>query len=228
MTRSAHPAARDALSRGQRNALVAVIVGLHALVGWALLQVSAVRQAVFEAAPIFVDIIAPEVTKPEPPPPQPPPPQARVVPKRPPPIVASKAVPTPATSFVVEAPPEDPPPVVAVAEPAPPTAPVAAPEPAPPAPKVIPSSSVQYLVAPPLEYPRASRRMRESGKVMVRVYIDADGLPRNVQIDKSSGHVRLDDAAIAAVNKARFKPYTENGRPTPGWAYIPLSFDLER
>lgn len=209
--------------------MVAAIAALHVLALWALLQVPAVRQAVRENVPIFVDIIAPEAAPPppEPAPPPPPPPRVRVVVKRPPPIVVSKAEPTPATAFVVEAPVEEPPPAVA-AEPAPPPAPVAEPAPAAPAPKLIPSSSVQYLVAPPLEYPRASRRMRESGKVMVRVYIDAEGLPQRVQIDRSSGHARLDEAALDAVRKARFRPYTENGRPTPGWAYIPLTFDLEK
>ena len=38
----------------------------------------------------------------------------------------------------------------------------------------------------------------------------------------------LDEAAVAAAQKARFKPYTENGRPTAGWARIPFPFELEK
>ena len=79
-----------------------------------------------------------------------------------------------------------------------------------------------------LEYPRPSRPFHEAGRVMVRVYIDEAGMPRTVQVSQSSGFARLDDAAVAAVQKARFKPYTENGRPTAGWAFIPLVFDLEK
>jgi len=30
------------------------------------------------------------------------------------------------------------------------------------------------------------------------------------------------------VQKARFKPYTENGMPIAGWAFIPLEFELEK
>jgi periplasmic protein TonB len=30
------------------------------------------------------------------------------------------------------------------------------------------------------------------------------------------------------VRAARFRPYTENGQPTAGWALIPLAFDLEK
>jgi protein TonB len=86
---------------------------------------------------------------------------------------------------------------------------------------------VQYLDPPVLSYPSASRRLGEAGRVMVRVYIDEGGLPRTVQVHASSGFARLDGAAVAAVQKARFRPYVENGRPTAGWAFIPLAFDLE-
>ena len=93
--------------------------------------------------------------------------------------------------------------------------------------KTLPAEAVRYLVPPAPVYPKLSRRQGESGRVLVRVYIDEAGLPRSVQVSESSGHARLDDAAQAAVQQARFKPYSENGRPTAGWAFIPLSFDLE-
>ena len=98
----------------------------------------------------------------------------------------------------------------------------------PPAPKDLPAESVQYLVPPVPVYPRLSRRQGETGRVLVRVYIDEAGLPRTVQLSASSGHARLDDAARQAVQQARFKPYAENGRPMGGWALIPLTFDLEK
>ena len=107
-------------------------------------------------------------------------------------------------------------------------APAPAQPPQPPAPKLIPASAVQYLDPPQLVYPRLSRRNGESGRVGVRVYIDAGGLPAMVQISQSSGHVRLDDAAVDAVRQARFKPYTEHGQPTAGWAAISLEFELEK
>ena len=137
------------------------------------------------------------------------------------------AAPSPAPSnFVVAAPPPEP---VVEMPPAPPVveAPPAPPAPPPP-PKVIPASAVQYLEPPVVDYPRLSRRNRETGRVMVRVYIDTAGLPRNAHVSASSGYARLDDAAVAAVQKARFKPYTENGQPTAGWAFIPLDFELEK
>ena len=92
----------------------------------------------------------------------------------------------------------------------------------------LPASAIQYLEPPAPVYPRASRRLGESGLVIVRVFVDADGMPRQLQIAQSSGFVRLDEAALDGVRRARFKPPTENGRPTAGWARIPIPFELEK
>lgn len=111
----------------------------------------------------------------------------------------------------------------------------AAPEPAvvpaqasPAMPKTLPPEAVQYLLPPAPVYPKWSRRQGESGRVLVKVYVDEGGVPRSVQVTESSGHPRLDEAARVAVQAARFKPYAENGRPTAGWAFVPLTFDLEK
>lgn len=87
---------------------------------------------------------------------------------------------------------------------------------------------IRYIEPPTLTYPTASRRAGESGTVVVRVYVDEAGLPRTVQVAQSSGFVRLDEAALAAVQQTRFVPYMENGQATAGWARIPFPFELER
>ena len=92
---------------------------------------------------------------------------------------------------------------------------------------MIPASAVAYLEPIRLAYPRASKRMGETGRVLIRVFIDLTGSATAVQVERSSGHRRLDDAALAAVREARFKPYTENGRPLASLAFIPLDFQLE-
>jgi len=216
----------DGLSPNQRRAMVVAILAAHVAGVYGLMQVGAVRAAVRDAAPMFVDLIPPPA--PPAPPAPPPPPQPQPIPKKPPPVPVIAAAPSPApAAFVVPPPPPEP---AVVETPAPPVAIVAAPAPpAPPAPpKIIPASAVQYLEPPALEYPRLSRRNNESGRVMVRVYIDTAGLPRSVQVSQSSGFVRLDEAAVSAVQQARFKPYTENAQPVAGWALIPLDFSLEK
>jgi protein TonB len=186
---------------------------------WGLMQIGAVREAVLEAAPMFVDLIAPPAPHA---PPVPPPPKPQPIPKVP--VIA--AAPSPAPSpFTVPAPPPEP----VVVAPAPPVvAAVPAPPAPPPPPKVLPASAVQYLDTPAPEYPRLSRRNLEAGRVMVRVFIDEAGLPRQAQVGKSSGFERLDAAALAAVLKFRFRPPTENGQPVSGWTNVPIDFGLEK
>lgn len=217
----------DGLTAAQRRAVVVLIAALHVAGGYAALQVPAVRQALVETAPIFVSLLAPA---PPTPPAPPPPPVVRPLPKTAPapaPVIAAAPSPAPA-AFVVPAPPP-PEPAPPLPTPAVAAAPPAPPAPPPPAPKLIPASAVQFLEPPVLEYPRLSRRNAETGLVIVRAYVDtAGGAPRSVQVDKSSGFPRLDQAAIAAVQRARFKPYTENGRPIEGWALIPFNFELEK
>lgn len=221
---------RDEIPPAQRRAVVAAILALHAAAAWGLLQVDAVRSAVVEAAPLFVDLIAPPApeTPAEPPPPRPPAPT-----KAPPPpaaLIAAAPAPTPApAAFVAPEPPPEPAPpappepvVVAVAPPAPP----ASTPPAPP--RELPASAIQYLDPPSPVYPRASRRNGEAGLVVVRVFVGADGVPRQLQLLRSSGFTRLDEAALEGVRQARFKPPTENGHAISGWARIPIPFELEK
>jgi periplasmic protein TonB len=206
------------LNGNQLRVVTAAIVGLHLVAGWGLLQVEGVRKAVMNAAPVFFEVVPVPALVPPPPEPQRIP---RIVPPAPlistPAPVESTFVTEPAESETLVVAPE-PAAIQALPEP---------PAPSPP-PKMIPASAVQYLVPPPMEYPRASRPFRESGRVIARVYVDEMGMPKLVQISKSSGYPRLDEAGVRAVQKARFKPYTENGQPTAGWALIPLNFELER
>jgi protein TonB len=106
------------------------------------------------------------------------------------------------------------------------------PAPAPSAPSnsgtaVIPEmSQVAYLVQPAPHYPPESRRVREQGLVMLRVLIDESGHAKTVEIYKSSGHPRLDEAARAAVARAVFKPYMDGGTARAAAAFVPVEFTL--
>jgi periplasmic protein TonB len=218
---------RDDLPPSLRRFAVAAILALHGAAAWGLLQIDAVRDAVGDAVPLFVELIAPPAPEqPKPPEPPAPPPPLPKTPPPPAPLIAAAPTPAPAPpAFVAPEPPREiapPEPVVVVAETAPP-----APPPPPPA-RDLPASAIQYLEPPAPAYPRASRRLGESGLVVVRVFVDADGMPRQLQIAQSSGFVRLDEAALEGVRRARFKPPTENGRPTAGWARIPIPFELEK
>lgn len=98
--------------------------------------------------------------------------------------------------------------------------------PPPSTPRTI-SSGVEYVSMPAPRYPPLSRRMGEEGKVMLRVLIDDRGRAERIEIHQSSGSDRLDQAARDAAQRARYKPYIENGRAIAVFALVPIVFKLE-
>lgn len=94
------------------------------------------------------------------------------------------------------------------------------------APKLV--SAVEYVREPSPRYPPQSRRLREQGLVVLRVVIDEQGAATSIEIETSSGHARLDDAAREAVLRAAFRPYVEDGAPRRALVLIPIEFALNR
>lgn len=122
---------------------------------------------------------------------------------------------------MIELPPESPPSTAI-------TLAVAYTPPPDPAPADVPPlvSEVEYVVAPRPAYPTASRRLREQGLVVLRVLVDERGRAQELSIHESSGHARLDHAALDAVARAAFKPYVANGLAHPVYVLIPIEFAL--
>jgi protein TonB len=77
------------------------------------------------------------------------------------------------------------------------------------------------------DYPQMSRRLGEQGTVVLRVMISPDGRAGEIQLSKSSGHARLDRAAIEAVREWRFVPALKGGRPVAAWYEWRWEFRLE-
>lgn len=95
------------------------------------------------------------------------------------------------------------------------------------APKVLSGSAVRYLTEPVLTYPRTSRDLGESGTVVLKVLVDEQGRPKEVEVARSSGHVRLDQQALQAMRRARFQPHVEDGVPRAVWVMAPQTFALD-
>lgn len=86
---------------------------------------------------------------------------------------------------------------------------------------------VDYLGRHPQPvYPRVSQRRGEHGRVVLRVLISPEGRVADVSVRQSSGHERLDGAALEAIRGARFRPYTENGIAYTALVDIPFDFVL--
>jgi periplasmic protein TonB len=76
-------------------------------------------------------------------------------------------------------------------------------------------------------YPPASRRAGEEGTGVFRVLVDTNGRPLEVQVMKSSGFPRLDEAAVTAIHKWRFRAAVANGQAVQSWTRVQVQFRLE-
>src|SRR5882757_7610846 len=204
---------------GGRWPAIAAIIALHGLGLYAAMQIGAVRETIEEAAPLFVSFIAaPPAPEVKTPPPKPEP----VKPKHEPRLIST---PQPSAS-PMQTPPqpvhEEP-----VAEVTPPTPP-APPAPAPAAPITPPNFVAAYLDNPTPEYPRLSRRMKESGTVLLRVRVSPEGRSAQVDLNKSSGYDRLDQSAVEAVRKWRFVPAKQGEQAVAAWVIVPINFQLDQ
>jgi protein TonB len=211
--------------------------------GWSWLRVGAwsgsvtlhVALLLVVMAPIMAPLVphAPEpvvaqVIEREPPPdlPEPPPPVAPhrvrpVVPRTPaPPVKPQTPMSTMAPNVPMAPPQTSAPPAIAEATP-----------PSNAAPDIGASGASQTLAyATPVRprYPADAARAHEEGTVVLRVLVDAEGRPQQVEIARSSGHARLDAAARDGVLHARFRPVMRDGSAAEAWGLVPVAFKLER
>lgn len=105
---------------------------------------------------------------------------------------------------------------------------VATAEPPRPAPAAEPPRyDMAYLNNPQPVYPPLSRRLREEGRVVLRVLVNATGLVDEIEIVNRSGFARLDEAAREAVRRWKFAPARAGGQAVAGWALVPIAFNLQ-
>lgn len=99
---------------------------------------------------------------------------------------------------------------------------------APAAERVIPPhTDATNLKNPVPAYPVMSRRLREQGRVVLDVHVQADGSVGEVRLRHSSGYTRLDQAAIKAVRVWRYVPARQSDLPISYWYAQPVVFALD-
>lgn len=153
--------------------------------------------------------------------PPPPPPETDAKPLPPPPAVQAPNppvvlhLPQQPVFVVTPDPPPEPP-----AAPSPPQAPA----PAPPQPVSAGDLSSSMIHAPSPRYPTESRRKREQGTVLLAVVLGPDGNVADIRIARSSGHSRLDEAALRAVRRWRWSPTIRNGEAVQVRGTVPVDF----
>lgn len=92
---------------------------------------------------------------------------------------------------------------------------------------VAPRFDAAYLNNPEPDYPSLSKRLGEEGRVLLRVLVTAEGFAELVEIRQTSGHPRLDQAALTTVKRWRFTPARRGDERLAAWVLVPLSFQLE-
>ncbi|QGZ61826.1 energy transducer TonB [Paraburkholderia acidisoli] len=216
----------------------AIVVALHAaLIAVVLYNRQPVTPVALQSQTITAELLKPDPvaapvalqSTPTPPPPKPVPHVTREKPK-----VQPKPKPTPTPLPVAEAPSQH---VIDTPAPAAPTPP--APTPPAPAQAAAPTQGKPTMaIAAPKnvshldcnivqpEYPALSRRRGETGTAMVHFVVGLTGKIENVQLTKSSGYSRLDDAAVQALHDSSCKPYLEDGQPVRAAYTQPFAFSL--
>lgn len=216
---------------GKHMAGFVVVVLLHVILGYALVNGLARKIVEVIKAPIETKIID-EVKPPPPPPPEnlPPPPKFAPPPPSyapPPEVQIANPIAAPAISVQSVAPPAAP---VTLA-PAP--APTAAPAPAAPAPvRQAVAAKIDVSTCEKPEYPSAAARAEATGTTKIRFVVDASGVVSKADVERSAGasreHRLLDRTAVDALSKCRFKPGTdEHGKPIGGTTVVDYVWKLD-
>lgn len=202
-----------------------LVIALHVAIALALVSLrSATTAPVLDVLSIRMLQASPPVEAPVKPKPTPPKP---VPVKKPPPKPVVKRV---VAAKPVAAPKPEPKPLpIEQPVPAIKTPPTPVPDEPALAPAVVPPRfDAAYLNNPTPRYPALSRRNGETGRVLLRVQVGADGLPKTITIAESSQFARLDEAALAAVKRWRFVPARQGDQAITEWVLVPLQFKLTR
>lgn len=84
-----------------------------------------------------------------------------------------------------------------------------------------------YVKLPTVAYPRSSQDEGEEGTVKLSVLVEANGSVSEVKVTQSTGHTRLDAAAVRTAHSAGYRPKSVNGTPVRSRFNTSYTFRLE-
>jgi protein TonB len=82
-------------------------------------------------------------------------------------------------------------------------------------PNILPATPDDRFHNRPPVYPIEAQLHNEHGLVVVVIHVAANGVASGVDVQQSSGVDILDQAAVAAVRKWRFRPAIKDGQAVP-------------
>ena len=84
-------------------------------------------------------------------------------------------------------------------------------------------SQLKQIAGNPLPvYPKEALKKKWEGRVEVIYYVNPGGFVEQIQLKQSSGHSALDNSALRALSRYRYRPGQE------GWVQHPVEFFLEK
>jgi periplasmic protein TonB len=83
------------------------------------------------------------------------------------------------------------------------------------------------IFTPDPEYSKEARRANYQGTVVLGMVVETDGRPYGIKVLRSLKY-GLDDKAIEAVEKWRFKPAMKDKTPVAAYISVEVEFVLER
>jgi protein TonB len=83
------------------------------------------------------------------------------------------------------------------------------------------------VYAPQPAYPRLAQQLGLEGRVVLGIWVSANGVPDTIVVKESSGYDSLDESAKEGVRKWRFEIRDSVGALAGGWVTQPITFRLE-
>lgn len=87
--------------------------------------------------------------------------------------------------------------------------------------------TLRKLRGNPPAYPRRELAREVEGEVVLRVLVDAQGMPQQIDVVGGTRNRNFESAAIRAIKRWRFQPHTVDGVPQAAWARVPVVFTLD-
>ncbi|HDS1631393.1 TPA: TonB family protein [Stenotrophomonas maltophilia] len=86
---------------------------------------------------------------------------------------------------------------------------------------------IQVDKMPPPSYPKSAVEQRQVGVVNLRVEVDAQGRPADVQVLSATNPGVFDAVSVAAARSWTYRPAMKNGKPVAGAVKIPITFAMD-
>lgn len=92
---------------------------------------------------------------------------------------------------------------------------------------VLPDDLSRTPAQAPPRYPAAAVAGKQSGRVLLKLLVGADGRVKDAVVEKSVPAGVFDEASLVAARQWTFDPRLKDGKPVEGWVRVPIDFAID-